>query len=128
MVTLNQTEFDHIVDSHIQWIKFRRSGGGIYMYTKIQLVNVTLVDVVIRNKDLSEAEFLGCNLSVRTRLPRFARSDICFEVIMKKQYYIYLMTNKNNSVNYTGVTSDLVRRVYEDKEKPVDGLRKDTIL
>lgn len=43
---------------------------------------------------------------------------------MSKQYYVYLMTNKNNSVLYTGITNDLKRRVYEHKEKLVNGFTK----
>ena len=43
---------------------------------------------------------------------------------MDKQYYIYIMTNKNNSVLYTGVTNDLMRRVYEHKSKLIDGFTK----
>lgn len=40
---------------------------------------------------------------------------------MDKQYYVYIMTNKWNKVLYTGVTSDLKRRVHEHKEKILRG-------
>ena len=43
---------------------------------------------------------------------------------MNKQYYVYVMTNKNNTVLYTGMTNNLIRRVYEHKEKIIDGFTK----
>ena len=43
---------------------------------------------------------------------------------MGKQYYVYIMTNKSNSVLYTGVTNDLIRRAYEHKNKLVEGFTK----
>jgi len=36
---------------------------------------------------------------------------------MKKQFYIYIMTNTNHSVTYVGVTSNLQARIFQHKEK-----------
>lgn len=36
-----------------------------------------------------------------------------------KQYFIYIATNKNDTVFYTGVTSDLTRRIWQHKRKLV---------
>ena len=43
---------------------------------------------------------------------------------MSKQYYVYIMTNKSNTVLYIGVTNDLERRVYEHREKLINGFTK----
>lgn len=36
-------------------------------------------------------------------------------------YYVYILTNIAHTVLYTGVTGDLVRRVFEHKKKLVKG-------
>jgi putative endonuclease len=42
----------------------------------------------------------------------------------EKRYYIYLLTNWNNKVMYVGVTNNLIRRIYEHKNKLVKGFTK----
>jgi putative endonuclease len=40
---------------------------------------------------------------------------------MDKSYFVYIITNKNNNVLYTGITNNLIRRIYEHKEKIFKG-------
>ena len=41
-----------------------------------------------------------------------------------KNYFIYILTNSNNQVLYTGMTNSLMRRVWEHKAKLIDGFTK----
>ncbi|MGE5844244.1 MAG: GIY-YIG nuclease family protein [Syntrophaceae bacterium] len=40
------------------------------------------------------------------------------------QYYIYIITGKNNTALYTGVTRNLKKKVYEHRNKLVEGFTK----
>jgi len=42
----------------------------------------------------------------------------------EKLYFVYIITNKNNKVLYTGVTSNLITRIYQHKNKLVKGFSK----
>ena len=39
-------------------------------------------------------------------------------------YYVYMLTNTNNTVLYIGVTNDLERRLYEHNHELIDGFSK----
>jgi putative endonuclease len=40
---------------------------------------------------------------------------------MEQRYFVYIMTNGHRTVLYTGVTGNLVQRVYEHRGKTVAG-------
>jgi putative endonuclease len=42
----------------------------------------------------------------------------------RKQYHVYILTNKYNTVLCTGATGDLKRRVYEHKTQVHEGFTK----
>jgi putative endonuclease len=40
---------------------------------------------------------------------------------MTKSYFVYILASKKNGTLYTGVTGDLLKRVYQHKERLVPG-------
>ena len=40
---------------------------------------------------------------------------------MNRQYYVYILTCESNKALYIGMTNDLIKRIYEHKNKVVKG-------
>lgn len=40
---------------------------------------------------------------------------------MSKQYYVYILSSYTNQVLYIGITNNFVRRIYEHKNKLIEG-------
>jgi putative endonuclease len=43
---------------------------------------------------------------------------------MEKQFYVYILTSKMNGTLYVGITSDLVKRIWEHKNEITEGFTK----
>lgn len=43
---------------------------------------------------------------------------------MNKHFYVYILANQRNGTLYIGVTSDLIKRVFQHKEGLIDGFTK----
>lgn len=43
---------------------------------------------------------------------------------MSKQFYVYILAKARNSTFYVGITSDLVKRVWQHKNEVADGFTK----
>ncbi|RKY34254.1 MAG: GIY-YIG nuclease family protein [Candidatus Omnitrophota bacterium] len=41
-----------------------------------------------------------------------------------KQYYVYILASKKNGTLYTGITNNLIKRVYEHRNNLVKGFTK----
>ncbi|OIP23967.1 nuclease [bacterium CG2_30_37_16] len=45
-----------------------------------------------------------------------------------KSYYVYILASKRNGTLFIGVTSDLVKRIYEHKINAIKVLQKDMMF
>ena len=45
-------------------------------------------------------------------------------MMMEKQFYVYILASKRNGTLYLGVTSDIVKRVWQHKNDLVEGFTK----
>lgn len=66
-------------------------------------------------------------LAVLSRLPRLRLRQILamtYNDFMTRQYYVYILSNYNRNVLYTGFTNNLLRRVWEHKQGIIEGFTK----
>lgn len=52
---------------------------------------------------------------------RYARNDDNYLYLKMEKSYVYFLTNKNNTVIYIGVASNLLKRIYQHKTKAFKG-------
>ena len=43
---------------------------------------------------------------------------------MEKQFYVYILASKRNGTLYTGVTSNLIKRIWQHKNELLEGFSK----
>ena len=43
---------------------------------------------------------------------------------MEKEFYVYILASKRNGTLYTGVTSNLIKRIWQHKNELVEGFSK----
>jgi len=51
-------------------------------------------------------------------------SDFVLKYLMLKKGYLYILASRRNGTLYVGVTSDLVKRIEEHRQKLVEGFTK----
>lgn len=44
--------------------------------------------------------------------------------MISKEFYLYILSNISATVLYTGITENLIKRIYQHKHKLVDGFTK----
>jgi putative endonuclease len=58
---------------------------------------------------------------VASRRPACRQAGKSSDYYKMNKYFIYILSNDNHTVFYTGVTNNLLRRIYEHRNKSVKG-------
>lgn len=61
-----------------------------------------------------------CDLSIRMMSCQSGIQEIYLPHM--KSYYVYILASERNGTLYTGITSNLIKRIWEHKSKAISGL------
>jgi len=75
--------------------------------------------VAVRRVLLSELVIRGLTQPANCHCEK--RSDEAICPVTEKEFFVYILTNKNHTVLYTGVTSNLIRRVHQHRTHSIKG-------
>ncbi len=70
----------------------------------------------------SEAVKRRCDTVIPWRRPRDL--DIIKRILLEKTFHVYILASRRNGTLYVGVTSDLIKRVWQHKSGEIDGFTK----
>jgi len=66
----------------------------------------------------------GCERNTWLVIPEVVIGELVDADELNTMYYVYILASRKNGALYIGVTSDLVKRVFEHKNNLVDGFSK----
>ena len=105
-----------ILDYRLRGNDVKRCFKAFYETIKIKIINLLRYPRLVLLNFASQPYFWSSHSP--------AKAEIQKVNIMDKQFFVYILASKRNGTLYTGITSDLVKRVWQHKNNSVEGFTK----